>query len=443
MNEITLRASGIWRKSRYLRNSFARINRFPRELLGHIHTFLESEHDLINATAVCRHWRAVLLAAPYLWCHISGSSTSKIRAYLERSKWHPLNVRLTSSNLAQLLHQHIRRVVSLRLDLSGQSHMEQIAAHLLEPAPSLRALSIHSRHIGHMLDIPPSFLGGSFPSLRKLFVEDLSSFSGPHTFPSVTSLTLHTSFDISLNTADLLHTLERLPSLETLFIGFRSRGMPTLITGDRVVSLPNLRTMTLLSTNHMDGARMGPILPGLHLPKLEKLNVHSCSTFQSNGPCFPLSFSRLLPTFSELPRAVLIPSLWFTEIHLQTERQHTLDISIGRRSRFEETREVLGGLPLRSVRFLTIEFRDADLEWLFGMLGVMEGVEDLDIRGRWTQVLGFWQESQERKRFCPALRNLVVHGGGGGRHNLAAFTDARNGVGLPLTMAYVASGGGD
>ena len=439
MDDIILRASDIWKKSRYLKNSFARINRFPRELLGHIPTFLESERDLINTTAVCRHWRTVLLATPYLWCNISGSSTSKIRAYLDRSRWHPLNVRLTSSNLAQLLHQNVRRVVSLRLDLLGQSHMERIAAHLFEPSPSLRALSIHSRHVGHTLDIPPSFLGGSLPSLRKLLLEDISSFSFPHTFPSVTSLTLHTNVDIPLDTESLLHTLGRLPSLETLFIEFRSRGVPTPVTGGRVVSLQNLRTMRLLSTNDMGGARMGPILPGLHLPKLEKLDFHSCSTLESIGPCFPLSFSRLLPNFSELPRAILIPRSWFTEIHFQSERQHTLDIFIGRPSRFERTREILGGLPLRSVRSLVIEFRDMDLEWLFGMLRVMEGVEDLEIRGRWTQVLQFWRGSREWELLCPALRNLAVRGEEGAGSDLAAFGDARNGAGLPLTMAYFVS----
>lgn len=437
-----MRASGIWKKSSYLRNSFARINHFPRELLGYIPTFLENERDIISTTAVCRHWRTVLLATPYLWCNIAGSSTSKIRAYLERSRWHPLSVRLASSNLAQLLHQHIRRVVSLRLDLLGQSHMERIAANLLESAPSLRALSIRSRHVGHTLDIPPSFLGGSFPSLRKLILEDISSFSGPHTFHSVTSLTLYTNVDISLDTTSLLHTLERLPTLETLFIEFRSRGMPTSVTGHHIVSLQNLRTMTLLSTGDMGGARMGPILPGLHLPKLEKLDVHSCSTFECIGPCFPLSFPSQLPNFSELPRAVLVPRSWFTEIHLQSERQHTLDVFIGRLSRFEKTRETFGGLPLRSVRSLAIEFHDMDLEWLFGMLGVMGGVEDLEIRGEWTQVLQLWQGSQEWRRLCPALRNLAVHGGEGAEYDLAEFADARNAIGLPLTVTHYVSGEG-
>ncbi|KAF9782904.1 hypothetical protein BJ322DRAFT_1212444 [Thelephora terrestris] len=442
MDEIILRASGIWKKSGYLKNSFARINRFPRELLGHIPTFLENERDLINTTAVCRHWRTTLLATPYLWCNISGSSTSKIRAYLERSRWRPLNVRLTSSNLARLLRPHIRRVASLRLDLVGQSHMDQVAVHLPEPAPSLRTLSIRSRHVGHNLDIPPSFLGGSFPSLKEILAEDISSFSGPPTFHSVTSFTLHTNSDISLDTASLLRTLERLPALEILFIEFRSRGIPTTAAGDRIVTLQNLRTLSLLSTNDMGGARMGPVLPGLYLPKLEKLDVHSHYTLESIGPCFPLSFSGLLPNFSELPKAVLVPRSWFTEIHLQNESQHTLDIFIGQLSSFEKTREVLGGLPLWSVRSLAIEVRDMDMEWLFGMLGALEGVEDLEIRGRWTQVLRFWRGSWKWKGLCPALRRLVVYGGEGVEVDLAAFNDARQDVGLPLTITHLVSNEG-
>ena len=440
MEEIVLRVSSIWKKSRYLKNSFARINRFPRELLGYIPTFLEDERDLINVTAVCRHWRTTLLTTPYLWCDISGSSTSKIRAYLDRSKWHPLTVRLTSSNLAQLLRPHIRRVVSIRLDLVGHFHMERIAEHLSEPAPSLRELTIRSRHLGNILEIPPPFLGGSFPSLKNLIMEDISSFSSPHNFQSVTSFSLHTDLDIPLNTTSLIRTLEQLPSLETLFIEFRSRGIPTLVAGDRTVTLQNLQSMTLLSGNGIGGAQMGPILPGLHLPKLETLNVHSHSTFEYIGPYFPLSFPRLLPNFSELPKAILVFRSWFTEIRLRSAIQHTLDIFIGRLSSFEKTREIFGGLPLHTVRSLVVEFRDLDLEWLFGILETMVGVEDLEIRGRWGHVLRVWGGNMGWNRFCPALRTLTVCGGESSGADLAAFEDARRCVGLPLTTTHVTDG---
>jgi len=319
--------------------------------------------------------------------------------------------------------------------------MERIADHLVEPAPSLKALSIYSRHVGHTLDFPLSFLGGSFPSLRTLFMEDISSFSGPHTFPSITSLTLYTNTHTPLDTASLLHALERLPSLETASIKFRARGMPTSVAGNRIVTLQNLREMSLSSTNDTQDAHMGPILPGLHLPKLERLEVHSRSALKSNGPCFPLSFSGLLPNFSELPEAIIMPRPCCCEIRLRSESRDALDIFIGQLSSFEETHEFLGGLPLHSVQSLVVEFpEESDRKWLFGILGVMRRVEDLEIRGEWTQVLRFWGGGREPERLCPDLRKLTVRGRASGGPDLMAFEAARCDLGLPLTVTHILSG---
>jgi hypothetical protein len=84
----------------------------------------------------------------------------------------------------------------------------------------------------------------------------------------------------------------------------------------------------------------------------------------------------------------------------------------------------------------------SDLEWLFGMLGAMDGVENLDIRGDWTQMLRFWRGDRERERLCPALRKLVVYGGESPEPELAVFGKARHGVGLPLTATHILSGEG-
>lgn len=81
-----------------------------------------------------------------------------------------------------------------------------------------------------------------------------------------------------------------------------------------------------------------------------------------------------------------------------------------------------------------------DLEWLFGMLGVLEGVEDLEIRGKWAQVLRFWRGSRKWEKLCPALRRLVVCGGESIEADLVAFRDARQDVGLPLTTTLFVSG---
>ena len=444
IDEIIPKASIIWKKTRYLKNSFARINRFPRELLGHIPTFFESERDLINTTTVCRHWRTTLLSTPQLWCSISGSSAPKIRAYLERSKRRPLNVHLTSPDSARLLCPDIRRVASLHLDLFAQSQMERTSEHLFDPASSLRVLSIHSLHPTHTLEIPPAFLGGSFPSLRTLIMEEISSFSGPHVFPSVTSLTLSTNSYVRLDTTSLVNALGRLPSLETVSIKFRSRWVPTPITGDRTVTLQNLRKMSLSQTNNTGDARMGPILCGLHLPKLERLEIHSRYTLESDSPCFPSSFPSLLPNFSELPKAIITFGSGSCKLHFQSECQHALDIFVGRLSISQETRKLLGGLPLRSVRSLAVGPTErADWEFLFGMLKAMDGIEDLEIGGDWASLLRFWREGREWERLCPALCRLRVYGGEGHEPELAVFEGARRDIGLPLTAMHILRGEDD
>jgi len=77
------------------------------------------------------------------------------------------------------------------------------------------------------------------------------------------------------------------------------------------------------------------------------------------------------------------------------------------------------------------------------VLGVMDGVEDLEVTGDWTQLLRFWCEGREwERRVCPALRNLTVHGGEGPGPELAVFGDARRDVGLQLTTTHVVRGEG-
>lgn len=66
------------------------------------------------------------------------------------------------------------------------------------------------------------------------------------------------------------------------------------------------------------------------------------------------------------------------------------------------------------------------------MLGVMDGVEDIEIIGGWSQVLQFWGGDREREMLCPTLRRLTVHGEGA-ELDLASFKDSRRRVGLPLT----------
>ncbi|KAF9782903.1 hypothetical protein BJ322DRAFT_180765 [Thelephora terrestris] len=57
------------------------------------------ERHLIDATAVCQHWRETLLSFPRLWRHAGGIS-SEIQAYIERLKSTPLDVSLSNPSVA-------------------------------------------------------------------------------------------------------------------------------------------------------------------------------------------------------------------------------------------------------------------------------------------------------------------------------------------------------
>lgn len=84
----------------------------------------------------------------------------------------------------------------------------------------------------------------------------------------------------------------------------------------------------------------------------------------------------------------------------------------------------------------------SDREWMFGILEVMSGVEYLEIRGGWIQMLRLWCGDRERKKLCPALRKLTVNGGESAGPDLAVFEDARHNVGLPLvTTRFLRDGG--
>ncbi|EIW60853.1 uncharacterized protein TRAVEDRAFT_46091 [Trametes versicolor FP-101664 SS1] len=75
---------------RYLRNTKAPINRLPSEVLVHVffHSVSTSpnEHDLVNATHVCKWWREVALDYSWLWSTLSVTTLDKATTFLQRAK---------------------------------------------------------------------------------------------------------------------------------------------------------------------------------------------------------------------------------------------------------------------------------------------------------------------------------------------------------------------
>lgn len=97
------------RRNRNNRNNHQNgaINRLPFEILGDIfeyHTYLEWFAPVIDG-AVCRAWRAIVLASPRVWAHLKSTSSSKgriprniIKRWTSRVGAVPLHVHLEGMN---------------------------------------------------------------------------------------------------------------------------------------------------------------------------------------------------------------------------------------------------------------------------------------------------------------------------------------------------------
>ncbi|KAF9641910.1 hypothetical protein BDM02DRAFT_3075831, partial [Thelephora ganbajun] len=87
----------VLRLVRSMKNNFAPINRIPPEIFSLIPRHLNErdvDKNLITLTHVCRGWREVLIGDSSLWTRLDCVDAEKTRAYIERSKFLPLEFAL-------------------------------------------------------------------------------------------------------------------------------------------------------------------------------------------------------------------------------------------------------------------------------------------------------------------------------------------------------------
>ena len=428
-----------------IKNCLARVNQLPPEILARIVGFLPTERGLISATAVCQHWRTILLSFPRLWWNIGGSSL-EIQAYIERSKSTPIDVRLSSPELGEFIAPHTSRLVGLTIQCDGPSSFSEVVKHLCYPIPTLRVFRIivHPSQV-YVLKYPfhlhpknPFFLHS-----KKLEMEGIAVFCEPQTFPHVTEFTLRTNPHFPMPVDGLLGTLEQLPVLEKLDITFLA-DLCLYPAVARVVTFPHLQEMSLSTSDVIQ--TVGPlprILEYFRLPKLTSLCVQAMPRLTRSCLVSPvITLSKHLPNFAELPELQVNTAKSPGEVTFRRPSQAVLKYLTGPLADYNSHELMLWReLPLHSVRRLIVDLvplpTSQELEWLGGLLHDLKFLEHLEFGGGCGRALRWLRHETARGVISLRIRTLTIRHGGNTRRQAVKLKRLFDAAGLKITLIYI------
>ena len=448
VDDAISRIPEIQRKAKNARNSLAPINRFPPETLALVAAFFESGRQLLDATAVCRHWRVALLSFPRLWNTIRCSNRRQFNAYLERSKSVPLAVQFYKLHHRQLrsLVPHTSRLVALTVRVSGSSDFGRIARHLRNSIPTLREYTILGSHGMERLELPSGIDNNHFMHVRELHLENISSLRAPLAFPRVTKLTWHVDPGRHgpVQLSELLGTLELLPALEKVDLVFWTSWDTGIDLPSRVVTLQNVRWMCLRCSEDR-GEGIPHILGFLELPNLTSLVVDTAPRYVSLFPVLPFTpFRKHLPNLAKLPE-MEVHIHEDDRIRFRSPSQATLECrSVGGplgQMAYRYDRQLWGGLPLHSVRRLTVTLgkQECGFEttWLVCLLRDLGLLEHLELEGHCGYALRCLRRAMMRREILLGTKTLTVRSGAYAIRQALRLEDVADSLGLDIVVICI------
>ncbi|KAI9056900.1 hypothetical protein FKP32DRAFT_1598784 [Trametes sanguinea] len=285
---------------RRLHNSVAPIHRLPPEVFCAVFEHLRDEKgdvsEILNITHICQHWREVAFNAAKLWSVFYINKVEMTKAFLERSRLHPLTLYLSEprdpvGRIAKLVAPHVERLRVLRVCSSEDRTIVRLLDRFISEAPQLEELAIEKdfRHrviTIHRLPIftsLPRLFGGSLPcnSLRTLKLRNVSlltSFSAPSV---LVNFEMHQCSmpDGRFSVRTLLEFLQNCPLLERVCIASMSVPGAEVPPGLPIVNLPRLRTLNVISAPD-DILR---ILSGLSIPRTAHVHLETLYTQPGAG----------------------------------------------------------------------------------------------------------------------------------------------------------------
>ena len=399
---------------------------------------------MINATAVCRQWRAALLSFPQVWRKAGGSS-SELEAYLRRSKSVPIGVNLSSPSLAALIVPHTSRLKELTVRVNDPADFDHVTEQLCDPIPTLETLTVLTLNERlPTLTLPPGVLEGLFRHLKTLALCGISALANSQTFPHITELYLCTSRSPWGPTIGLLYTLGHLPGLVKAYLVFQG-GWYTDVHTPGVVKLPCVEEISLVAldfTNPKSGA-ISPILRFLELPKARTVYMRSSFPSYASIAVLPTtSFRERLPNYLELQELRIETNRGSGEIVFRSASQASLTYYTEQLADCERELLLWGGLPIRSIRRVTaiqLDLRSGEEDvWLVDLLGKLEFLEVLELGGDCGHVLRRLRHRMVRGVISIRINTLIIRGGGYGEIQALKFESVKDVVGLgDMTVTYI------
>ncbi|KAJ7043600.1 hypothetical protein C8F04DRAFT_724165 [Mycena alexandri] len=415
------------RALRSRRNGLSSIGRLPPEMLSRVFQFCALPDSLSwieEVSHICRHWRAVALGCPNLWCSPIFSRPKWADEMLKRSKMAPLSIRLDldvtfiTPRMLEAVHSslgHISRVAELEFaGHSIESSSIQAILNLTDPAPYLHSLSL-SAHNRERFAIPAAFLNGEAPRLRKI---ELTRFSIPWDSPLMNNLVhlkIHdsdaTGRPSSIN--ELVEALGRMPLLEILEL---ENALPTIAEGVTTVSVPSMRTSLphlkhIVIASRFSVLEVANTLNHLSHPPTTSMRI-SCQGFGTNSAEF--TCTTLMPALSSLQSAPTISlrslcvdvnigyggvnlrawTSYFRPSDLPPHNRPFLDLEI-KYCRQDETELLLGymckSLPLQGLQSLSVSDAIETRTWLSSFAD-LPALQTVRLRGQASQLIAALRE---------------------------------------------------
>ena len=221
-------------------------------LLEIFHFYVDGEwiqawHTLVH---VCRKWRDVVFGSPRrLNLRLSCTPSTPVRDTIDAWPLLPILVSCygpnykdrSADNIIAAL-EHNDRIRELYLEDYPNSQMEKFLAAMQQPFPALEDLALTST--SGTVVVPASFLGGSAPRLRKLWLDSIQ-------FPGLPKLLLSATHLVDVRLYDIPHSgyfspeamvtgLSALTNLDSLTIQFKS---PRSRPDRRRLPPPSTRTL--------------------------------------------------------------------------------------------------------------------------------------------------------------------------------------------------------